>query len=72
MNYSGTFFADNHHEYIIDRFLCLLNSPSENEYSDYDVSVGLSANIEYFKSNEDIYGTEIILLLSYLQVISFV
>lgn len=60
LNYSGTFFADNHHEYIIDRFLCLLSSPSENEYGDYDVSVVLSVNIEYFNSNEDIYGTEIL------------
>lgn len=60
LDYSGTFSADNQHEYIIDRFLCLLDSPAENEYGDYDINVLLSANIEYFNSNEDIYGTEIV------------
>lgn len=42
LDYTGTFVAENKHEYIIDRFLCLLDNAKESSMGQYDVEVVLS------------------------------
>lgn len=42
LDYSGTFVAENEHEYVIDRFLCLLDNAKESSMGQYDVEVVLS------------------------------
>lgn len=56
-DYSGIFLAENHHEYVIDRFLCQVPDPKEVELGVYDINVVL-AQIEERLTNEE-YADEL-------------
>lgn len=67
-------FKCNNYEYVIDRFLCLLEVPSSNNLGIYDIDVTLTQIEDRLTDNEDLIGVEVLyyLLQFYLLVILFV
>lgn len=55
----GVFVCKNH-EYVIDRFLCFLKNPRENELGMYDMDVTLSQLEDRLTDNEDLIGADIL------------
>lgn len=53
-------FECNGHEYAIDRFLCLLNTPRDNVLGMYEIDVILTQIEDRLTNNEDLMGVEIL------------
>ncbi|RJG17606.1 SMI1/KNR4 family protein [Paenibacillus thiaminolyticus] len=53
-------FECNGREYAIDRFLCLLDAPRENELGMYDIDVTLTQIEDRLTDNEDLIGVDIL------------
>ena len=53
-------FECNGREYAIDRFLCLLNTPSENVLGMYDIDVTLTQLEDRLTDNEELIGVDIL------------
>ncbi|MBA3927791.1 SMI1/KNR4 family protein [Listeria rustica] len=53
-------FVCNNHEYIIDRFLCLLDVPRDNEFGIYDIDVTLTQLEDRLTDNEELIGADIL------------
>jgi SMI1-KNR4 cell-wall len=53
---------ENGHEYAIDRFLCILENPknNENDLGVYDIDVTLTQLEDRLTDNEDLIGAEIL------------
>lgn len=56
---NGNFYC-NGHEYSIDRFLCLLETPRENQLGIYDIDVTLTQLEDRLTDNEDLIGADIL------------
>jgi hypothetical protein len=50
----------NNHEYFIERFLCILDDPQENDFGMYDVDVVWSQLDERLFFHDDILGVELL------------
>jgi hypothetical protein len=57
-------FACKKRTYAIERFLCMLKTPSENTLGIYDISVVLTQIEERLTENEDLLGAEILPIAS--------
>lgn len=53
-------FKCNNHEYAIDRFLCFLKTPRDNELGMYDIDVTLTQLEDRLTDNEDLIGVDIL------------
>ena len=53
-------FVANGYEYIIERFLCIMDDPDENPVGDYDISIVLTQLDERLTDNGDLVGDELI------------
>jgi len=53
-------FKCNNHEYVIDRFLCLLEVPRNNNQGMYDIDVTLTQIEDRLTDNEDLIGVEVL------------
>ncbi|RAS79934.1 SMI1/KNR4 family protein [Priestia endophytica] len=54
------FFKYKSNEYVVDRFLCLLDNPRENDRGMYDIKVVFSQLDERIISDEDSTGAELV------------
>lgn len=54
------YFAHKNNRYVVERFLCLLDNPSENPKGMYDMKVVFSQLDERIISDEDLTGAEIV------------
>ncbi|EDN9305104.1 SMI1/KNR4 family protein [Listeria monocytogenes] len=53
-------FKCNNHEHAIDRFLCFLKTPRDNELGMYDIDVTLTQLEDRLTDNEDLIGVDIL------------
>lgn len=53
-------FFVNNREYLIERFLCILEKPEEHEFGFYDIDVILSQIEDRLTDNEDLIGVEVL------------
>lgn len=53
-------FTCNNHEYAIDRFLCFLKTPRENELGMYEIDVTWTQLEDRLTANEDLIGVDIL------------
>lgn len=53
-------FVVNGYEYLIERFLCIMDDPDEDPVGDYDISVVLTQLDERLTDNADLVGDELI------------
>ncbi|MEK3868318.1 SMI1/KNR4 family protein [Paenibacillus sp. FSL H7-0716] len=53
-------FKCNNHDYAIDRFLCLLKTPRDNQLGMYDIDVTLTQIEDRLTDNEDLIGVDIL------------
>lgn len=53
-------FIVNGNEYIIERFLCVMDNPDEDPIGDYDISIVLTQLDERLTTNKDLIGDELI------------
>ena len=53
-------FLCNNHEYVIDRFLCILEKTENNVYGSYDIDVVLTQIEDRLTDNEDLIGCELL------------
>lgn len=54
----------NSHEYVIERFLCILEDSEKNDLGMYDIAVVLSQIEERLTDNEDLVGVELLPIAS--------
>lgn len=52
------------HEYVIERFLCILADSESNEFGMYDIDVVLSQIEDRLTDNEDLVGVELLPIAS--------
>ncbi|MBM7543289.1 SMI1/KNR4 family protein [Amphibacillus cookii] len=57
-------FTVNFHEYVIERFLCILEDSENNSMGMYDIDVVLSQIEERLTDNEDLVGVELLPIAS--------
>lgn len=58
MHSTNTNFFANNSEYLIERFLCILENSEEHEFGFYDIDVVLTQIEDKLTDNEDIIGVE--------------
>lgn len=59
-NYTGTFVADNNHEYVIDRFLTVVEKPEDEVLGNYDIEYVLTMIEERLSDDGEEYGYPVI------------
>jgi len=52
-------FECNNHEYAVDRFLCFLKKPNNNQLGMYDIDVTLTQLEDRLTDNEDLIGADL-------------
>lgn len=59
-NYTGTFVAENDHEYVIDRFLTIVEEPEDEVLGNYDISYVLTMIEGRLSDDGEEYGYPVI------------
>lgn len=56
----GMTFIANNHEYVVDRFLCILRYPNDFNLGEYDIDVTLTMIEERLSADEELIGADML------------